>query len=750
MSDSTIPLERAWNSWDSEHPAEMSHPPLGLSLRPCAYAVSVNRFTDFPAGAGLRLGPRAIDGDDVELDLAHAGTELTLAYDKPDPDTLRGRWRTRRTGEWGLRFWMILCLRLAPNGVPVDWRFDPASGALTARVGGIEIVVIGDRPPLLATFHESLKELQDEFETKGYFYLESRREIGRVAALRYNLDEMPDFRFAAALGRDGAPAAARAAAALATAPRPGAARPAQSGPFAGALDAVRDVVGWNTVWDPVNRRPYMTASRNWVAQKFGGFGVWLDDAFYHALMSGLFDLQLARENLRAVLAGATPEGNLPGLATGRDIWVDRSQPPIGAFIVWMLYLRSGARDLLDLAYGPLLRNHDWWWRTRDGNGNGLLEYGTSPVGTGLYRGTKLAAKNESSMDNSPVHDEAVLDRSAWTLDCEDVGLNSLLALDGEMLGLIARALGETATAERVEARAEALKGRIAAGLWDERRGVFANRLWSGAFVRSLAPTSFFPLLAGAADDSQAAALLALLEDPTRFGGDDRLPSVSRDDPAFGDNVYWRGRVWPPLNFLVYHGLRRCGFDAAARKLADDGYDLFMGEWAEHRRCPENFNAMTGAACDQPDTDTFYGWGALLPFLGVAEVIDVNPWNGWEITHGAGRAHVGSLLTPAGRAVVEVEDGRLTLSVEGRPALRTNLPGRFRQLRLLPNLIGLVLPTVDGAARWLEFPRVPPGRVRLARLGSRSIEPVPGGDGARFALPAGDGPMPFVLELTGAT
>src|SRR3990172_5221214 len=85
MSDPVIPPERAWNSWDSEHPAEMSYSPLGLSLRPCAYAASVNRFTDFPAGAGLRLGPRAIDGDGIALDLAHAGTELTLAYDKPVP-----------------------------------------------------------------------------------------------------------------------------------------------------------------------------------------------------------------------------------------------------------------------------------------------------------------------------------------------------------------------------------------------------------------------------------------------------------------------------------------------------------------------------------------------------------------------------------------------------------------------------------------------------------------------------------------
>ncbi len=32
-----------------------------------------------------------------------------------------------------------------------------------------------------------------------------------------------------------------------------------------------------------------------------------------------------------------------------------------------------------------------------------------------------------------------------------------------------------------------------------------------------------------------------LDDPKAFGGEHRLPSVTRDDPAYHDNVYWRGR-----------------------------------------------------------------------------------------------------------------------------------------------------------------------------------------------------------------
>src|SRR4030095_17153798 len=121
---------------------------------------------------------------------------------------------------------------------------------------------------------------------------------------------------------------------------------------------------------------------------------------------------------------------------GRESGVDRPHPPIGAFIVWLLYLRTrDARILSDDSYEVLARNHDWWWRTRDGNGDGLVEYGTSPGGGGLYRGTKLAAKDESSMDNSPTHDEAKLDTTSWTLDSADVRLDSLLALARDTLAM---------------------------------------------------------------------------------------------------------------------------------------------------------------------------------------------------------------------------------------------------------------------------------------------------------------------------
>jgi mannosylglycerate hydrolase MGH1-like protein len=315
-----------------------------------------------------------------------------------------------------------------------------------------------------------------------------------------------------------------------------------------------------------------------------------------------------------------------------------------------------------------------------------------------------------------------------------------------MLSLIAGVLGDTAAAERLASLANRLRQKIADRLWDNERATFANRLWSGQFVRALAPTSFFPLLCGAATADQARAMLRLLEDPAKFGGQWLLPSVARDDPSYRDNVYWRGRIWPPLNFLVHHALRRYGFDAAATRLAENAHGLFRAEWAE-RRCPENYNADTGASRDQPDTDTFYSWGALMPMMAVAEICDVTPWNGWEITHEPAQpVRLGPLASPAGRAVIESAGGWLTLTVDGRPRLRTDLGGRLRHLHVAPDRIALVLPPVPEGGAVLELQGVGGRDVLLCLVGNRVHEPLVTPEGVRIALPTAAEPTNFVLLL----
>ncbi len=120
-----------------------------------------------------------------------------------------------------------------------------------------------------------------------------------------------------------------------------------------------------------------------------------------------------------------------------------------------------------------------------------------------------------------------------------------------------------------------------------------------------------------------------MADERTFGGPFPIPGTARDDPAAKDNSYWRGRVWPPLNWFVWQGLRRIGRRAEASDLARRSFALFRAAWDTRRLCPENYNAETGEPLDQPDTEGFYSWGALMPAMAVGEVMDHTPWGGWE-------------------------------------------------------------------------------------------------------------------------
>ncbi len=315
-----------------------------------------------------------------------------------------------------------------------------------------------------------------------------------------------------------------------------------------------------------------------------------------------------------------------------------------------------------------------------------------------------------------------------------------------MLALAARELGHDDEADAFEALAASSRERISAELWDETRGLFANRQRSGGFVRSVSPTSLYPLICGAATPDQARRLLATLEDPDVFGGTYGLPNVARADPAYADNVYWRGRIWPNVNWFVWQGLRRYGFLAEASALAEKSVSLFMQSWTSDRHCGENYSAETGAILDQPDTDRFCTWGAMLAMLGVAEILDVNPWGGLEIVNTGEAVTLGPVATPAGRVTLTVADGRLALH-RGRSCLvETDFRGRLTHVEFEPGRVSLTLHAAEpGKAAAFAFPAIVPDSVVAARLNGEAVA-VRGRTGGGIALDLTPGREPTTLIL----
>jgi glycogen debranching enzyme len=123
------------------------------------------------------------------------------------------------------------------------------------------------------------------------------------------------------------------------------------------------------------------------------------------------------------------------------------------------------------------------------------------------------------------------------------------------------------------------------------------------------------MLAKAATPQQADRMVKEhLLNPNEFWGDWVIPSIARSDPAFRDQEYWRGRVWGPMNYLIYLGLRNYDQPAARRQLAQKSLALFEKEWTANGHVHENYNAVTGAGDDVHSSDRFYHWGALLGLI----------------------------------------------------------------------------------------------------------------------------------------
>lgn len=393
---------------------------------------------------------------------------------------------------------------------------------------------------------------------------------------------------------------------------------ARSGKAANVVDAIQTVLGWDTIYEPEGRRVLSPVSRVW-SVNWGGYVIFDWDTFFAATMASIGDRDLAYADAIETLRSETQQGFVPNYARSGD-WKssDRSEPPVGSITVLGIYQRFHDRWFLEEAFAPLLRWNLWWAKTRDVQG--YLAWGSDGDNTpadldDTARGTRAGAILESGLDNSPMYDDATYNPATHTLEFADVGLMSMYIADCDALATIADDLGEAAAASEILERATRYRAKLAT-LWDNDAGIFLNKdLHTGQFSSRLSPTNFYPLLAKAATTQQTEVMIKNhLLNPKEFWGEWIIPSIARDDPAFKDQNYWRGRIWGPMNYLVYLGLRNYNEPEVQRQFAEKSYELFLQEWNKNGHVHENYNSMTGTGDDVHSSDRFYHWGALLGYI----------------------------------------------------------------------------------------------------------------------------------------
>jgi len=473
-------------------------------------------------------------------------------------------------------------------------------------------------------------------------------------------------------------------------------RPAGSGWLADAPAAINDQVEWSEVYTPSRRRPYLTVSRAWAAGN-NSAPDFLWDSFFNAMLVSQEDRARSFNMMRDVTAWQNDQGMfaqygewLPGMKPGifTVAW-GHTQYPLGALAAAKIGLRWPDRRFLADLYPRLLKHHRWWFADRgdgqpwrDGNRNGLLELGSNYPEEIGFEARQQTAYCESYDDSPQWWGVAPYNTNSQTLELDTVERNCLYAMDSWMLAWMAGQLGKGGDARALSREHERMKERINRLLWDPDRQCYFNRPWQPkegkTFMPQVSPDVFFSLLGKVADPEKAAALRKLFHDPAKFAGEWLLPTISRDDPLYPKQDYWRGKVWAPVNYLVYQGLKINEWDHEAHLLAESSAKMFFKAWREKAECRENFLATTG----EGSSDPHYTWGALLALMSVEELIDINPWQGLRFGNLEPVQAAGLERYPVAGALYDVRlsDQGLTVKRDGRPLFATTAPAEIRQVQ----------------------------------------------------------------------
>ncbi len=153
------------------------------------------------------------------------------------------------------------------------------------------------------------------------------------------------------------------------------------------------------------------------------------------------------------------------------------------------------------------------------------------------------------------------------------------------------------------------------------------------FSPRVSPLNFYPLIAGAPSKERARRALNLFFRPDQFGGEYVCPTISKNDPAYPAQGYWRGTVWGPTSYLTYQGLRKYATNSEMLDYAEKSVNLFMKNWIADGSCHENFNSITGWGRSDPH----YTWGALLCLVGLEQLCDTDATGKVVLNGASGRS-----------------------------------------------------------------------------------------------------------------
>ena len=199
--------------------------------------------------------------------------------------------------------------------------------------------------------------------------------------------------------------------------------------------------------------------------------------------------------------------------------------------------------------------------------------------------------------------------SGYSLMQESVDQASYWYSDNNYLSQIATVLGKTADAQKFADNAAKTKAYINQCMFDTATGYYYDISVDvnndGAMAapgecagkplvkRGMGPEGWSPLFNKVADQAQADAVVANMLKTEKFNTTIPLGTLAADSPAYGADIYWRGRVWLDQLYFGVRGMDNYGYNKEALAYVDRLFQNAEGLTAD-RPIQENYNPETGA------------------------------------------------------------------------------------------------------------------------------------------------------------
>jgi hypothetical protein len=346
---------------------------------------------------------------------------------------------------------------------------------------------------------------------------------------------------------------------------------------------------------------------------------WNWDSAFVAMGYATFDADRALRELERLVEGQWNDGMIPHIVLhapsdtyfpGPEVWRTShriatsgiTQPPVFGMALRQVHeAAAGRSDVVDRTralFQSALRSHRWWLRARDPERLGLVS---------------ILHPWESGSDNSPAWDEALtrvptttetairrkdtghIDAAMrprdddyqryihlvelyrdcgwepvrqWTaapFKIAEVQTTAILARSTADLLHLAESIGTEEEQLELSEMHRALTAGLARRWRPELRRFVSLDLVSGRDIEAPTQAGFMPLLALRLGEACRAALETEIEG-WHQGMVVGLPSTAPSCPAFEPKRYWRGPVWPVVNWLIADGLRTNGNKGLAGRI----------------------------------------------------------------------------------------------------------------------------------------------------------------------------------------